>query len=62
MANKIKLKYEMLTKGHHTENKDDDEGHSHVYTFITAAQKRTELYNKGDTLDREICIKAKEIK
>jgi len=62
MANKIKLKYEMLTKAHHTDTKDGDEGHSHVYTFITAAQKRAELQNEGDTLDREIRIKAKEIK
>ena len=62
MANKIKLKNEMLTKAHHTDIKDGDEGHSHVYTLITAAQKIAEFQNECDILDREIFIKAKEIK
>lgn len=59
---KIKLKYEMLTKAHHTDQKETGEEHSHVYHLIMAAQKRADLQREGDQLDAEIRQKEKEMK
>jgi len=55
-AEKIQLKYEMITKAHNTG--DDSDGNSQVYNLIAAAQKRADLQLEGDKLD--VCIRKKE--
>ncbi len=60
-AEKTKLKYEMLTKAHHTDE-DRGEENSHVYCLIAAAQKRADLQREGDQLDSHIRNKERELK
>ena len=67
VAEKMELKYEMLTKAHHPygEGKDGDSKdaeHSHVYYLITAAQKRSDLQKEGDKLDADLRKKETELK
>lgn len=62
VADKIKLKYEMLTKAHHTDENETGENQSHVYHLIMAAQKRADLQREGDQLDVDIRQKDKEMK
>lgn len=61
-AEKMQLKYEMITKAHNTGSENEGEGHSHVYYLIAAAQKRADLQREGDQLDAEIRTKEKEMK
>lgn len=58
---KVKSKYEMLSKAHRS-NSDDGEEHSQVYYLIMAAQKREELQREGDKLDANIRKKEKEMR
>ena len=60
VAEKIQMKYEMITTAHNTGNSDEGEGHSHVYYLIAAAQKRADLQREGDQLDAAIRKKEKE--
>jgi len=60
-AEKMKLKYEVITKAHHADNEMGEE-HSHVYYLIAAAQKRADLQMEGDRLDTEIRKKEKEMR
>lgn len=60
-AQKMKLKYEMITKAHHTDGEQGEE-HSHVYSLIAVAQKRADLQREGDELDLHIRKKEKELK
>uniref|UniRef100_A0A6U6L7L3 Coiled-coil domain-containing protein 39 n=1 Tax=Odontella aurita TaxID=265563 RepID=A0A6U6L7L3_9STRA len=58
---KVKSKYEMLSKAHRSAD-DDGEEHSQVYYLIMAAQKREELLREGDELDANIRKKEKEMR
>ncbi len=61
-AEKMQMKYEMITTAHNTGNDDEGEGHSHVYHLIAAAQKRADLQREGDQLDADIRKKEKEMR
>jgi chromosome segregation ATPase len=60
MAEKIQLKYEMITKAHNTG--DNGDGRSQVFNLIAAAQKRADLQLEGDRLDTRIRKKETEMK
>jgi len=59
-AEKIQLKYDMITKAHNTGENGD--GHSQVFNLIAAAQKRADLQLEGNRLDASIRKKVTEMK
>lgn len=61
VAEKMKAKYEMITKAHNT-GENGEEENSQLHNLIAAAQKRADLQQEGDRLDKEIRTKHNEIK
>eukprot|EP01083_Nonionella_stella_P285286 971089_1 len=58
--NTLKAKYSTLSA--HTEGEDGENEHSQVYVMIKMAQTKQELTDKGNSLDKEIRVKEKELK